>query len=87
MIFELILDNWGDQEAFQSRSWMWMVTKGLLTLELELGRPRGFSTSILKNGNQGAFQPRNQSCGDQGAFNLDLSFDNQELFNLNLDER
>ena len=51
------------------------------TSEPKLWRPRGFSTSILTKGNQGAFLswilmkgnqgvflPRNRSYGDQGAF-------------------
>jgi len=29
---------------------------------------KGISTSILKKGNQGAFQPWNRSCSVQGAF-------------------
>ena len=32
MNFEMIFDNWGDQKAFQSWSWMWMITKGLFNL-------------------------------------------------------
>ena len=41
--------------------------KGFFYLNLELWRPRGFSTLILMKGNQGASLPRNLNCVDQRA--------------------
>ena len=117
MNFEMILDNccdqeafqswfwmngnWGDQEDFQSWSWIVEVTKRLFNLDLDLWRPRGFSTSILTKGSQGTFQPQNRSCGDKGSFqsrtwwkvtnglfNLETGVVvTKGLFNLNLDKR
>ena len=94
--------NWscGDQGAFQPRSWR-TVTKRLFNLDLdereprifsisklELWRTRGFLTSILKKKNQGAFQPWNQSCGGQGAFQLQSWWKiTKGLFNLDLDKK
>ena len=55
-----------NQVAFLPRS-KWKVSKGLLYLNLELWRPRGFSTLIWMKGIQGASLPRNLSYGDQRA--------------------
>ena len=64
------------------------VTKRLFNPNLELWRPRAFSTSILMKGNQRAFEPQNWSCGDQGAFQPRSWWTvTKRLFNLDLDER
>ena len=55
----------------------------LLYLNLELWRPRGFSTSILMEGVQGAYQPQNLDWCNQGASlpqNLDCGIGLEDLF-------
>ena len=55
----------------------------LLYLNLELWRPRGFSTPILMEGVQGAYQPQNLDWCNQGAFlprNLDCGTGLEDLF-------
>ena len=55
----------------------------LLYLNLELWRPRGFSTLILMEGVQGAYQPQNLDWCNQGASlprNLDCGTSHEDLF-------
>ena len=58
--------------------------KGFSTLESELWRSRGFSTLILTEGKQGAFNFITGAVATKGLSNLDLSCGDQKAFNLNL---
>ena len=72
MIFEMILDNWGDWEAFQSQAWMWMVTKGLFNLGIGVVTTKGLFNLDLSYGDQGAFQPWSWRKGTNELFNLGI---------------